>query len=533
MVWELSDEGRCVNDRRRMLEDAARRRTPLRDQVLHDADLAGARLDGLRADFLDATRADLSSASLRDAQLLDCDFVSARLTRSDFTRATLWQCTFHNADATRSSFVECTAENNFWSDCDFTGADFEGAVLSHTSLHNANLEGTTLQRVQAVGANLTGARLAGASLRSASFRDAQLRNADLRQADLEGGDFRNADFTGARLDEVRWDGARVDGARFDPGAGPNRASTAGTPASTTRRRSGSSPLSPPPRFLGLTMAECRPLFDRATLRQVLETLQGFELLAAEQWGLGHYDHPFDLDRILLIANGEYSPHLLCLKRTHRCKHETSITVSDRAVVTVRLAPKTPARDWPLLFDLADALTEVLEPDIAWVHPFSPEPQIPLDEENLVRHSMDASIVGGGAHYRDDGPGGLGARTYLSPRLTQLLGGELLSTIPAATAKLKTRGTRIDLVQDPWNASWPELLTAWQTATEHLKPAGVLTHTQAGTRGGCATQQAIDSNHLGVPLRPAARTQAGAPTHDHLPSPSTVARELRTPWCAQR
>jgi hypothetical protein len=64
------------------------------------------------------------------------------------------------------------------------------------------------------------------------------------------------------------------------------------------------------------------------------------------------------------------------------------------------------------------------------------------------------------------------RTYIGPLLLDQLGRERVMSLPVPTRELPWGGIRIDLAEDPWQASQEALQQGWQGAMEHLRAAGV-------------------------------------------------------------
>lgn len=228
-----------------------------------------------------------------------------------------------------------------------------------------------------------------------------------------------------------------------------------------------------PSLIRLNVVGQRP-FRRGTLAPVLEAFAADPLFAPETWGLGERSgQPFDSERVLESATARNAFFVMQLRRKKRVAHKTYVRLdADRPSLTVELAPKTPARDWPHLFALADALTASSRPDVAWVHLFAETPRPPVDEADATQLLIDGGVVGASPLLYEYGPGGLGLRTYLGPRLVALVGRELLRSAPVVVTELEWGGVRLDLVAEPWQASREELHAAWRAATEHLRPAGV-------------------------------------------------------------
>jgi hypothetical protein len=137
-----------------------------------------------RADFLEArlTAVDLSrawavGAAFNLAWLIDSRFDEATLQRADLLGASVLRCSFRGADLAKAQgFREVV-------DSAFDGADLRNALLSGTF----------------TGCTFEGADLSGATLTDVRFEGCSLRGANLLGAKLEGTSLDGADLTGATL----------------------------------------------------------------------------------------------------------------------------------------------------------------------------------------------------------------------------------------------------------------------------------------------------------------------------------------------
>lgn len=238
-----------------------------------------------------------------------------------------------------------------------------------------------------------------------------------------------------------------------------------------------------PGAIQICMAGGPPLYQRQVLEPVLNAFQADPLFAAEGWGLDERSYfAYDEADILRIAKGDSSPYVLQLKRKHSLKHTALLRLNRKPALVVNFHPSTKAKDWPAIFAWAGALAAAYQPQIAWVHIFSaPEP--PLEDEEHKRHYlMDASVTGAGPDYENDGPGGLGMRTYLGPDLVKRFGRDRLLRTPAVVSELPWGGVCLDLVEQPWQANMPDLLIAWQATMDALRPAAVFAESTQDEEG---------------------------------------------------
>lgn len=226
----------------------------------------------------------------------------------------------------------------------------------------------------------------------------------------------------------------------------------------------------------------RPFYHREVLAAVVGALAADPLFAPQTWGLdARSAFPFDARKVASAAEGSPSFYMLQLRRKKRIRHDSLVHLSDKPGLVVEPPPKTPPADRRHLFDLGDALAAAYQPDIGWAHIFvRPGPDV--DEDAATNKLMDASVVGSGLEYDESGPGGLGLRTYLGPRVVEAVGRQLLLSTPAHVTELSWGGVRLDLAAEPWDAVRGELLAAWRAATEHLRPARVFSEARLDERG---------------------------------------------------
>lgn len=238
----------------------------------------------------------------------------------------------------------------------------------------------------------------------------------------------------------------------------------------------------PAEVLKFIMIGDQPFYDRDTLVAVVQGMGKHSLLVPSSWGLDERaTHPYDEARIALAATGKSSPNILQLKRKERIQHSTFIRLSKRPGLTMEADHPKP-EDWSELFALGDTLAQVYHPEIAWVHGFSNTQPPVTNEMERAQFLLDSAVSGARPKYDDQGPRGLGMRTYFGPHLVDLLGRERLIGSPGVVCELDWGGIRIDLVEQPWDVSQSELLQSWQAAMDHLRPTQVFAEVTQDEKG---------------------------------------------------
>lgn len=194
-------------------------------------------------------------------------------------------------------------------------------------------------------------------------------------------------------------------------------------------------------------------------------LMGFERVKGE---------PFD--RAHLCDGTEWSPsaQYYQLRRDRKQTYRLRMSLDKASVLRVGFPPgKTPPARLPSVFSLADRLVEAFRPVVGWVHIDGRTQGHHTDPVLRVQRLMDMSAEDHLPSYRRQGAGGLGLRTYLGPAYTEHLA-PLLDALPApatVTPLACPDTVRVDLAEDPWTATAPELHASWQAAMEHLAPSG--------------------------------------------------------------
>jgi hypothetical protein len=199
-----------------------------------------------------------------------------------------------------------------------------------------------------------------------------------------------------------------------------------------------------------------------------------------------------------LSQGDWAPSQLTqfLRRTRGQPYELQLTLSKRPHLGMEFpVAKTPARNLPLVFRAGDLLAAAVQPDMGWVHVCAQLPKPPKEPDDVTQSLMDLSSDGNPVDYSEDGPGGLGMRTYLGPFVVEQVGRERLKTLPkpAQVTELPWGGVRVDLAPEPWAASAKALRDSWQQAMKHLRPAEFFATLSLGPKGQLRTQRGAHCN----------------------------------------
>lgn len=180
------------------------------------ADFSHANLEGIDLTRANLDRVNFTGARMRGAVLDDASCVSANLTQTDLSDASLARCILRNSQSTPGS--------------QWRGAKLHNAVLDDASWIGASLEGAQMDGIKALNADLSdtdlrSARITDADLRKATFDRSNLSHARLGRSNLMEASLIHSDLTHCWLDDCNLyaatfmdtilDHARLTGANLD------------------------------------------------------------------------------------------------------------------------------------------------------------------------------------------------------------------------------------------------------------------------------------------------------------------------------
>lgn len=227
------------------------------------------------------------------------------------------------------------------------------------------------------------------------------------------------------------------------------------------------------------------IFEGATtapkrLRDLFTTLCSLEPFIPNFWGpFERKRFPFDIEEIAsFVAKnktlyGNFLVSSVDLWRTRAPRYEGYVLASDRSVNTINLvfSPAPAAKYLRSIYEAAQQLVDSVPTVFAYVHP-AWIPSADLDKASateLYRFNWGSSITGVDLHER--GLDSICARTWFGPMLVERIGRARLLGIEGATEQSRG-GIRIDLVPEPWSASFEDLRRQKEKAMEQLEPSGM-------------------------------------------------------------
>jgi len=218
-----------------------------------------------------------------------------------------------------------------------------------------------------------------------------------------------------------------------------------------------------------------PLFQVANLESVLNAFESITAVTPEFWSLDErVKLPYDRTELLQVTRNPDTMHGdLYLRRDSDSKYFAILRMSPREPgILVDFETDLEPDKWPLVLEMADAISAAFRPDIGTVFIWPPWKRKPWASDNDKYLEIIGRCANLSEHY-EDGPKGLGMRTYFGPHYIEQFGKAFLLQTPGVEiTELDWQGVQMDLSPEPWSLSVQALVTHWQQAMTHLSPAGV-------------------------------------------------------------
>lgn len=210
------------------------------------------------------------------------------------------------------------------------------------------------------------------------------------------------------------------------------------------------------------------LNDAATLRKLLSKISEASWIPTK-WSLREKGGlPYSMDDVLAHLEQGVTVYL---RRSIAPKYELRLRKSSLRWEYAQIPADMLAAQWVLTRDIA--LLAMPEFGVVTTTPVPPTPGYGLDPRREVEWESGLMSV---LHNAADADGliGLAPRTIIGPRLTSLLGREVLLGIPGVNHYLMPNGGVIlELSDAPWSLSLDELIEIRRPATAYLRARGLL------------------------------------------------------------
>lgn len=204
------------------------------------------------------------------------------------------------------------------------------------------------------------------------------------------------------------------------------------------------------------------------LDRLLRALEKIPAIAPDRWSLVDGTAvPYDRSAILASVD-PCETQVLYLQRSAAPAWEGSVDLMKGS--SIALEAEVTGETYALLFELAEALAEALEPDFGSVgrSAFPQGGDADARDRTLLSYSSGVAPIDYGEH----GPLGLGERTYLGPHFVQQFGLATLRSVPAVVRDVPWGGLVIDRLEHPWKAPAMGLVAPWRAAMAPLTPTEV-------------------------------------------------------------
>ncbi|WP_339539638.1 Qnr family pentapeptide repeat protein [Pseudomonas sp. RA_15y_Pfl2_54] len=176
-----------------------------RDRRVEKNEYTGVKIVGAEFYNCDFSQADLSETQFVDCKFYDhdaelgCNFRSANLARSAFTRCDLTMCSFSFAKALGIEMSGCKLQGADFSNTSFMNMITHKSWFCHATITDCNLSYAIFSRVILEKCDLWGNRWVGTNVKGASFNGSDLSGGEFNSFDWEHADFRGCDLSSSDL----------------------------------------------------------------------------------------------------------------------------------------------------------------------------------------------------------------------------------------------------------------------------------------------------------------------------------------------
>lgn len=231
--------------------------------------------------------------------------------------------------------------------------------------------------------------------------------------------------------------------------------------------------------------------DSGLLRHILTTLGNLEPLAPNYWG--PYERkrdPWDIEAIMAVVSekktrySNFFASAIDLWRTKVPRFQGSLNTADQTAnrVTFQFSPRPSAKLLKAIYEATERLVHALPTIYAHVHPIWREgPEVDGFTPGQVSEYVWGARTTEHEIYALGVPS-IEARTWFGPLLVERIGLDLLLGIEGAVEQ-EGGILRVDLVPEPWNASFKALASRKAEVLARLRPSGMFMDVACDDHGG--------------------------------------------------
>jgi hypothetical protein len=216
--------------------------------------------------------------------------------------------------------------------------------------------------------------------------------------------------------------------------------------------------------------------NEETVSNLLDIFESNDKFSPTHWGNSE-QIKVEYDRNEIIEKiSEKSISEVFLHRDRTVKYTGSFKVnnmSPRSYLNFDFHKSMPKKMWPAFFELSDKIAGIIKPSFGVTHIFWP-PIYPWSNDNDRNHIwMNLCSYPVPVKFLQNGPMGVGTRTYFSRHILEMFGKSLLKNATAVISELDWGGMSIDIIEKPWDADVSVLLDNWLKVMNYLGASDVI------------------------------------------------------------
>ncbi|WFA85695.1 hypothetical protein [Paenibacillus amylolyticus] len=230
-----------------------------------------------------------------------------------------------------------------------------------------------------------------------------------------------------------------------------------------------------PELFSIIMYPTVDLNQREVLGHILDAFEATEKFTPTHWGNNEmvkieYNRNEIFEKIFSVC-GISEIHLY---RNNAVKFSGSfeLNMSSRSFLKFDFHKSMPRILWPTFFELSDKIAEIVKPSYGVTHIFG-ESYYPWSNEHQKQHVwMDACSYPVPVQFLQNGPLGVGSRTYFGSYILDMIDREVLLNSPGVVSKLDWGGISIDIFNGSFGTEEDRLTDNWLRVMKYLEPSQV-------------------------------------------------------------
>lgn len=230
-----------------------------------------------------------------------------------------------------------------------------------------------------------------------------------------------------------------------------------------------------PNLFSTIMYPSLSIDNEEILGNLLDVFESNDKFAPTHWGNSEQVKvEYNRNEIIeKVSERRISEVYLHRNKTVKYTGSFKVHMSPRSFLDLEVHKSMPKKLWPAFFELSDKIAEIVKPSFGVTHIFWP-PTYPWNNDNDRNHIwMNLCSYPVPVKFLQNGPLGVGTRTYFSNYILEMFGRDLLKKAPAIISEFNWGGMSIDVVENPWDADISELLDNWLKVMNYLKSSNVI------------------------------------------------------------